>query len=317
MEWEPVRGLRFVDQFEVRAFNVSGSGVLASLFYGARSLANPALPGGDAAAKRVMSSYLSYEEIRNQGEVEYDLGRWVTARGGMRWTSVETKLEEVGSYGLDSERAEYKRNTGIFGVVVKPAKWLHVTADYENNEPAGGLTRTDLYDYDEVKVGWRAGPWRNMSVNGRVSLLGNRNEAPDIDLDSHNRMYSVGFAYETERFNLNLDYTRTNLYSNLIVVLPQTLAQDRSWFEERGHGIGGALGGGLYGGSRVELGYRGIANSGDYPLNFHQPYAGLTVPLKERLAVKTYWHYYGYNEKQGSLQDYRTHLVTFGLAYTR
>jgi len=319
LEISPVAGVRFVDQFEVRSFNVTGSGVLESLFYGARPLVNPSLPPSDVSVERIADTYLSYREVRNQGELEFDLGRWLTARGGMRYTKVRTLLEDTDENYVDTRGVEFKRYTGLIGFVFHPVQWLHVAADYENNEPAGGLSRTDLFDYDEFKVDWRAGTWRNMSINGRVSFLKNRNGLADIDLTARDRNYAFAFNYDTERFNVNLDYSRTTLYSNMTIILPATFELDRSVFNERVHGIGAQVGFGLTKqGARFDFGYRGIANEGTFPLTYHQPFASLTIPLQSHLALKSYWQYFGYNEKRAvGLQDYRTHILTLGLAFSR
>ena len=61
---------------------------------------------------------------------------------------------------------------------------------------------------------------------------------------------------------------------------------------------------------RVNMGYRVLSTSGNRPLNYHQPYAGLVVPLNRRIAWTTEWRYYGYNERGASLQDFHNHLIT-------
>jgi hypothetical protein len=74
----------------------------------------------------------------------------------------------------------------------------------------------------------------------------------------------------------------------------------------------------FYHGLRTDFGYRVILNAGSYPLNFYQPFASLTIPLQNHLSLRTHWQYFGYRENGGSsLQDYRAHLLTIGLAYSR
>jgi len=154
-----------------------------------------------------------------------------------------------------------------------------------------------------------------LSANGTVSLLKHENPLYDIDLRGHNRNYSFAVNYEpSERLRVNLDYSRSNIFSDMAILLPQTFTTDRSVYDERLHGVGGSIGIGVYRGARFDFGYRGIFSAGDFPLNYHQPYVSLQVPLHRHLAVRTHWQYYGYNEKAMSLQDYRSHLVTLSLA---
>jgi hypothetical protein len=116
---------------------------------------------------------------------------------------------------------------------------------------------------------------------------------------------------------LSLDYQRSDILSAMAIILPQTLNLDRSFFDERGSSVGGSMGIGIYHGLRTDFGYRVILNAGSFPLNFYQPFASLSIPLPNHFTIRTNWQYFGYNEKGTNLQDYRTHLITIGLAYSR
>jgi hypothetical protein len=199
--------------------------------------------------------------------------------------------------------------------------------DYEKNDTSGTLTRTDLLNSDQVRFDWRLGPWKHFSTSGRIYALRNKNPQADIDLRSHNRNYSFELSYDpSERFSFSVDYSKSSVFSDILVLLPQTLELDRSMFDERTHGLGGSVGVGIYRGARVDFGYRGILNSGNNALNYHQPFASFTVPLPNRLAFKTYWQYFDYNEKgfpgrtlinndARGFQDFHAHLLTFSIAY--
>jgi hypothetical protein len=316
-EFSPFSRLTLIDQFDTRRHHVSGSALLATLFLGARSLAGPGGPARDITATDIAESFISFEQLRNQAEVEFELGRGFSARGGHRYTFAETTLRDTGDDNVVERSADYTQNTGIAGLAFRRGRWMHLSLDYEKNDTNGVLTRTDLLDFDQVRFQWRLGPWKHISTTGRVFNLRNSNLQNDVDLRSHNRNFAFEVNYEpTERFSLSVDYSRASIYSNIAILLPQTLELDRSLFDERTHGVGGSIGVGLYRGSRVDFGYRGILNLGSYPLNYHQPFASITVPMQNGLAFRTYWQYFGYNEKGFSLQDHRTHLVTFSLAYS-
>jgi hypothetical protein len=193
-----------------------------------------------------------------------------------------------------------------------------VGLDFERSRSDQVLTRSDPFHYDELRFDWRLRRGEKLSTSGRVSLLRNRNGQNEIDLDAHNRSYAFTVGYEpSQRFSLNLDYSRTNVYSSLAILLPQTLDPDRSLFLERSHGVGGSLAFELLRGIRTELGYRGVLNGGDRPLDYHQPFASVAIPIGKRLVWKAYWQYLGYNERWTGLEDHRAHLVTFALAYLR
>jgi hypothetical protein len=317
VEYSPLAHLTVLDAFETRNFHVTGDALLASIFFNASSLAGPFGGTRDVHITDLQGSLLALDRLRNQAEVEYDLGHGFQVRAGHRYTHAETTLQSSDNGDTESQTAGYSQQTGIVGVGFTRARWLTLGLNYENNSTDRALTRTDLLDYDQFKFDWSVRPFKTVNLNGRVAFLSNTNGQSDIDFKSHNRNYTVALNYEpSERFILSLDYSRTNILSDIAILLPQTLQLDRSLFDERGNGIGAVMSLGIYHGIKADFGYRGILNLGSYPLNYHQPFASLTLPLGHRLALKPSWQYFGYHEKAGStLQDNRTHLVTFAIAY--
>jgi hypothetical protein len=95
--------------------------------------------------------------------------------------------------------------------------------------------------------------------------------------------------------------------------VPQDLSIDTFTFRERGNYGNVFVSLGLVRNSRLNLGYSVWGNSGNFPVNSHQPFAKLEVPLSERYVLYGQWNYYGYNEKVTlSPQDYRVHLAILG-----
>jgi predicted porin len=253
-----------------------------------------------------------------QTEVEGKLGLGLAVRAGHRYSYVETTLTDTASGSTDDRTANYSQQTGIVGMVYRHGRSVHLSLDYEKSTTNQALMRTSLLDYDQFKFDGRIELSKKLRVNGRAAFLNNRDPQSDIDFKSHNRNYSVGLGYEPcDRFTLGLEYTRSNIYSDIAILIPQSLQLDRSIFDERGHYIGGTRGVVLYRGVRLDMGYHGDLTTRSYPINYHRPSASLTIPLQKRLAFKTYWQYFGYNEKGLSLQDHRTHMVTYSLAYSR
>ncbi len=317
VEYSPLSRLTLTDQFDTRNLHITGDAILASIFFNASSLAGPFGGKTDVHITSLQGSLLAFDQLHNQAEFEFDLGHGFMVRGGHRYTYAETTLESNDNGEVDSETANYSRQTGIVGVGFIRGQWLTLGLDYEKNYSSHVLMRTDLLDYDQFKFDWKVRPLKTLSLNGRVAFLRNSNDQSDIDLKAHNRNYTVAVNYEpSERLTFSLDYSRTNILSDMAILLPQTLQLDRSLFDERGNGIGASGSFVVYQGIRFDLGYRGILNLGSFPLNYHQPYASVFFPLNKHLGFKHSWQYFDYHEKGGStLQDNRTHLMTFSLTY--
>ncbi len=291
--------------------------MLASIYYNAAPLSGQPISFPSLPIEHLANSYLSYNERRNQTEADFDIGFGLTARAGYRYHTLSTSLSNTQDAEVGYRQASITENTAIAGINFEPGRWMHLAFDYEHNSPDQALMRTDLFRYNQYKFDWRIGSWKGLSANGRVAILQNRNPQSDIDLTSHNRSYTVAVNYEpNERFSLNLDYSKSSIFSDIAILLPQTLQMDRSLFDERGNGVGGSVSIGIYRGTKIDFGYRGILNVGSFPLNYHQPFASVSIPLQYHLAFKTSWQYFGYNEKGSAVQDYRAHLVMFGLAYS-
>jgi hypothetical protein len=315
VEFEPFSRLSVIDQFDNRNFHVSGSTLLATLFLNARALSGQ--PGvSDVSVQSALAELFSFDQVRNLAEVEFAIARGFSARAGHQYTFSEVSKRKADEDVLSTFDAT--QQTGLFGVAYRRGQWLHLALDYEKTISNRVLMRTDLLDFDRFRFDWRLGRWRNIYANGRVAFLRNRNDDDGIDLRGHNRDYTVAITYEpSERFNATVDYTRSNILSDLLILLPARLQIDRSIFDERTDSIGGALGVGVYRGARIDFGYRGIHNFGNLPLQYHQPFASVTIPFHNRLSLRTHWQYFGYNEKlTPGFDDHRTHLVTLSLAYS-
>jgi hypothetical protein len=316
IELAPFDRLTITDEFDARSFDVTGSAFAATTFLGIRPISS--LPDGrnDRTVQRTSGTAFAYDQSRNQAEAELELARGFSLRGGHRYTRVDVAVEQTEAGRTERDTGSYVQQTALAGVAFRRGRWLRLGLDYENNRSEHALTRTDLLDYDQIRFSWQLRPGKRFSASGRIGFLRNSNPAADIDFTSHNRNYAFEVTYDPgERLSLALDYSRSNLFSNILILLPQTLDSDRSVFDERSHAVGGSLGVTFYRGARVDLGYRGIASAGSYPLNHHQPFAGLSIPLQRSLVWRTHWQYVGYNEKGAAFQDHRTHLVTFSLAY--
>jgi hypothetical protein len=317
-EFSPLSNLTILDQFDRRSYHVSGSAVLDTAYLNASPLSGQTPSGPDTNVSRLLDSYLSFDQTRNQIEAELAIGRGFSLRGGHRYTSTRVTLSNGENGDTASSEADVAQQTGIFGLWYRPTRRMHFGVDYEVNSSDGALTRTDLLNYHQVNFDWQFDPLKNLSLSGRVGLLKNRNDQPDIDLDSHNRNYSFALNYDfNQRINFTLDYQHSNILSNLAILLPQTLKEDRSIYDERGSAAGGTLGIDFYKGLRADIGLRAILNAGDFPLKYYQPFASITVPLRNGLAVRTMWQDFAYNESNSTLQDFRTQLYTFSLIYSR
>jgi hypothetical protein len=289
--------------------------MLSTLFLNATSVLGPGFPRTSVNVTDVLNTEFIYNEVRNNAEMQYYVGRGVSLLFAHRYAFTDVTNND----SEDTVTTDMSRRGVDFGVVYRPASWLRLGLDYEDNKVNHPIERTDLFDYNRVNFDWQVGTWKGFSFNGRIWHRNNEDPAADIDLHDHYTDYSAGLNYDpNERISLGVDYTHTDLASDLLFVIPQNLTTARSVFNERVNGFGGRLTAGIYKGVKAELGYRGVINRGSYPLEFHQPYGSLWIPLGHSgLAFKPTWQYFGYNQTLFNFESYQTHLVTLSLVYAR
>jgi hypothetical protein len=315
IEYSPFSRITLTDTVNALGYHISGAALRNTLYTDAASLLGGA-PSASVSVSDQLDSRYVYNQVRNQAEVEFDLFHGLALRAGHRYTFTDVSVQNDDS-GSVSE-SDMTGQTGIFGLVYRPSTRLRVGFDYENTWSDQPLTRTDLLDYDQFNLDARFGTWKGFSINGRLAVRRNSNDATDIDYQSHDWNFSGGLSWQpVERINLSADYSRSDIYSTILVVIPQNFRTDHSIYDERISAIGGSMIVGLYRDFKAEFGYRGIISRGDNQLEFHQPYASLWIPLKGGLAFKPSWQYFGYSENNFSFENYKTHMATFSLVYTR
>jgi hypothetical protein len=313
VEYTPFPWLTLTDNVDTIDYHVSGEAMLSTLYLNATSLFGPGAVT-NPRINEVLDTLFVYNEVKNQAEAEFALGHGFAVRAGHRYQYVEARSED----SEDVNASDFSRRTALVGMVYRPGRWLRLGVDYEKSKTNRVLTRTDLLNFDRVNVDWRIGSWKGLGFNGRMWVQRNSNLVPDIGLKTHDQNYSAGVSYDpSERLSLSVDFTHADLFSDLLIVIPQNLQSARSIFSEKTSGIGGRMALGLYKKNKLEVGYRGVINRGEYPLEFHQPYASLWIPLGGNLALKPGWQYFGYSQDLFGFENYQTHLFTFSLVYTR
>jgi hypothetical protein len=312
-EYSPFSRLMLTDRIDTLAYHVSGAALLSTSYLDANSLLGPG-PTSDVTVTSLLNAELVYNQVRNQAEGEFDLGHGISMRAGHRYTFTDISNND----SEDAQTSEMSQNTAIFGLVFRPTRMVRLGVDYENTQSNQALTRTDLFDYDDFNFDMRIGSWKGFTVNSRVGIRRNSNDASDITFRSRNWNFIGGLSWEpNERISLNADFSRTDLLSTIPYLIPQNFRKDISLFDERVSGFGGGMSIGIYRGSKVELGYRGIISRGSNPLEFHQPYMSVLIPMGHGMAFKPAWQYYGYSEKLFPMENYKAHLMTFSLVYSR
>lgn len=224
---------------------------------------------------------------------------------------------------MRDEETEQDTNTLLVGLSYRWQRFFRLALDYENGGYLTEFTRVDPRDFQRgrLRLQFRPSDKWLFTVSGFVYDQTRPNhtlDGPDRVLQNQNRSRRGGFSvswFPTERVTLDLDYTRGHVTARIHTIdllaggapLPLVLYKEDSNVLHSGVDLN------LYKGVLVGFGYRLVNSSGSFPINFHRPYARLSIPLHRVLSLNLGYQHYGYNERGRSVQDYRANLLTTSL----
>jgi hypothetical protein len=317
IEYRPHARVRILESIITDHFHVASSSSLGRSLTGTQPLSDP--DPGNVFSQTTTDSYRMFVNM-NQNQVEgvVDLTSRLFVRGGYRYVWSDTQFQAPFP-GDPDESVTLHRNVALAGFGFRLPKKADLSLDFEDGKGDHVFARTDALDYRRVRLRGRYRPWGWVNVSGSFSLLDHENHQPDVGYDFQNRGYSVSLNFTPDggkRLSANLDYSRADLNSDILFIIPQLLTSAPSVYIENSHFGNASLDFGVFHNIRLSLGYSVLSNSGSRPLNYHQPHAGIVIPITRRIAWTTEWRYYDYNEKAISFEDFHTHLITAGLRFS-
>jgi hypothetical protein len=305
VEFRPIERVRILESLVTDRFHIASTSALGRSLTGIGTLVvDP-------------NERLAVNTNQNQLEGVVDLTSRLSVRGGYRYVWSDTEL--VSQLENTTQAVSLNRHVGLAGFGMRLGRTADLSLDFERGEGNRVFSRTDVLDYRKVRLRGRYRPWEMVTVSGAVSLMDHENTRPDLDYDFQNHGYMVSLNVAPgggKRISANLEYSRSDLTSDILFLIPQLFASDRSVYIEDSHYGGLSLEFGIVRDIRLRVGYNVLSTTGNRPLNYHQPNAGLLIPLTRRVAWTTDWRYYGYNERGQTLQDFHNHLITAGLRFS-
>lgn len=265
--------------------------------------------------------YSNYNQV--EGLVFVDLYKGLVGRVGYRYVWGDSNTLVMPQTGLiGNDFVKVRRNAGLFGLTYRHGKWS-ASADTEVASSGGADFRTSLYDYQRVRghISYQLLPTVNLSTN--ISVLQNNNPQVAIKSDflSHQEAFNVQWNPKAVKHVTVLGtWEHQSLSSDILYLVPQTLASTNSHYWESGNTFTGMIAASLplFGRSlQFSGGGSFLLSNGTRATNYYQPVGRLSVPVLKNLAWNTEWRYYGFDEAYYLYENFRTHLVTTGLRFTR
>ncbi len=312
----PTRRLRIVENWMTDRLHDASSSLLAEQYLMAGS--SPFVAGNPGTDRLVLN------DNRQEVDVYYDLLPNLTLRGGERyeWGDATVRTTPLSEAPLES--ATLSRNTGLAGISYHLKQQLRLSGDFEAASTNHAFFDTSLWNYWKVRARAQWDFLTSFRLSGDFFELHNSNPDPQVNLTFLSRATSASLAWrphDGHNISVLLDYTRSNINSNVFYLIPQTLSPADSIYLENGntatalidlapramHGVAPRL---SFGGSL-------FTSAGSRPTNYYQPMARLSIPLVHGIAWNSEWRWYSLSEQIYAFENFRSNQILVSLKYTR
>jgi len=329
---------RISDTFRVNNFRINGGDLLSEALLRSKVVSGVTVPVTPVLTNTLAFRSIDYRRYLNTIEADYDFGSRFSVHAGYRYTDrhivVGANDIAVSKPAPAAEVTTFDNttNTFIFGFKAKPVKIWSLYFDLERGGTDNVFTRTDNYDYTNVRV--RSIVRANKTLSFNASLITKDNNNPSltdagrnfgVNTKSRNFSSSVDWS-PNEKVYLSGGYTRANVTSDaqiIFFIASNAQVNGESRYFMRDNFV--FLNGYVLIAPRIKLfGSYDIHNDpgqgnrvstvnmliGSFPYQLQSPQAKLVFRLHKNVDWIAGYQYFGYEERfpNPNRQFYHTHL---------
>lgn len=260
---------------------------------------------------------LVWNQSQQQIDVMVDASRWLTLRGGHRytWGDGSSRGALFSTNGI-YDAGKLRRNTGTAGATLRLRPRLTVFGDVEVARSTAILFRTSLGDFDKYRVRAKYDVSPNLNLQINFASLRNENP-PQFGLFSLKQRQAAAAIQWLPRggkhFKLLGEYARSSLRSVIDYTVPQSLARERSEYADNGHTVSAFLDVRLPGAATLAVGGASYQSSGSRPSSFHQPQIRLTAPVHKHMHLLAEYRWFSFSQPFYRVELFRTHQFMAGI----
>jgi len=314
---------RISETFRVNNFRINGGDLLRETL-----LRSKVTAGGETVLPPVVTNLLSFRTIdyrryMNTIEGDFDISSRLSVHAGYRYADRHIELGSsditVGAAAVpEREKIDNSTNTFIFGFKAKPVKIWSLYMDMEKGSADNVFTRTDNYEFTNVRVRSILRPSKTLSINTSLVTKNNTNPAitetdKNFGVNVKSRTFSSSVDWSpNERFLLNGGYTRANVTSDADIIFfltgVQTFGQSRYFMRDNFFFVNGYVQlhrrAKLFAACRIHndpgQGTRLSTPSvliGSFPYQYQSPEAKLVFRLHKNVDWIAGYQYFDYQER--------------------
>ncbi len=329
-------------------FNYNSFRILGDTEILTTTVRQPATGPQTTANTRVLATgYLTdLSSFTNTVELNLNLGRKFSTNLG--WRAMKRDVTIASNYYTASsatsatnpditfEEESISTHAFIGGLRFRPTKMTSFMFDIEKGQNNNAFVRINPLDYTKTRVRAQVHATEKLGIIGTFTSLDRTNPTPQVNNDSSSRSYTIAAnwepksrifldaGYDYHDLNARGDILYTTVINNVTTrVSGQSIyyARINSIYANTRFGLTNHLDLMMYyyyimdrGAPTVATGANDVVSA--LPLRRHNPEVRLAYRFTNNLTGNLSYRHYSYNEREFSVQDYRSNILTTSFRFT-
>lgn len=224
----------------------------------------------------------------------------------------------------------------IGGLRIRPTGKTSFMFDVETGQNNNAFVRINPLDYTRIRARAQVQATDKLGFSGTFTSLDRTNPTPQVENDSNSRSYTVAVNWEPQsRLWIDAGYDYHDLFATGNILFTTVInnvtsrvsgkslyyARINSLYANTRFGLTNRLDLLMYyyyimdrGAPSVSLGPNDLVNT--YPLRRHNPEVRLAYRFNNNVTGNLSYRHFSYNERDFSVQDYRSNILTTSLRFT-
>jgi hypothetical protein len=274
----------------------------------------------DSGSSGVLNASLANNYSHAETEVFYDAGAHLTLRVGYRHVWANAGDLVLPASGLPTiEKSALSRNVGLASVTWKPIQRLSVTGDLESASSHGEYFRTSLHNYRKIRLAAHYDLMHSLRADVNYTVLTNQNPLAGSPYRAffHDESLTLTWIPPAKKLTFDATYEHCGNQTEITYIDPTYLISSTSIYREYCHTVTALANATLPKLIRISAGGSAVLTSGSRPNTWYQPVAKVSMPIARGLGWFAEWKYYDFGESFYLYENFRTHLFTTGLRFSR
>ena len=276
--------------------------------------------GGVQAIQTPVKPYFELNYYQQRVDVDYDIDKHFTLRGGFRYEWGDGTAPGPQSTGTGPDKQSLDRKVYLAGATYRAGQKFSVTGQFEASDGVNTYFRTSLQDYKRVRTLARYQITPSLLLTAGFNLLRNENPANTINYYFQSTQETASLLWTPKsggRVSVLGEYTHSRLRSDIDYYNPSFLTLQPSNYRDFAHTGTAAVNLVPFkwpvAAPTITFGGSFFKSSGSRPTDFYQPLGRVLFPVHNHFDLYSEWRWYGLTQPFYLYEGFRTHEFVTGV----